>query len=99
MENPINMDDLGVPLFLETPTLKSAIHWFDVEFQGLLPSFIALFCDKNPAYQLIWQSVFIMPTQELCIKHYRPVHNGLAALLNIILPPEEPGENGGMTAQ
>ena len=23
MENPIKMDDLGVPLFLETPTYKS----------------------------------------------------------------------------
>ena len=30
-ENPIKMDDLGVPLFLETPTYKkekSPIEWY-----------------------------------------------------------------------
>ncbi len=27
MENPIKMDDLGVPLFLETPTYILLIHW------------------------------------------------------------------------
>ncbi len=26
MENPIKMDDLGVPLFLETPTWKKIKH-------------------------------------------------------------------------
>ena len=27
MENPIKMDDLGVPLFLETPINSGARHW------------------------------------------------------------------------
>ena len=27
MENPIKMDDLGVPLFLETPILKFSHQW------------------------------------------------------------------------
>ena len=27
MENPIKMDDLGVPLFLETPKCQCAISW------------------------------------------------------------------------
>ena len=31
MENPIKMDDLGVPLFLETPTCGYA--WVGGEFQ------------------------------------------------------------------
>ena len=30
MENPIKMDDLGVPLFLETPILKESIIKFIV---------------------------------------------------------------------
>ena len=28
MENPIRMDDLGVPLFLETPLLRDYHRWF-----------------------------------------------------------------------
>ena len=31
MENPIKMDDLGVPLFLETPTCGSFGHVFFLE--------------------------------------------------------------------
>ena len=29
MENPINMDDLGVPLFLETPIWNPKMDWDD----------------------------------------------------------------------
>ena len=32
MENPIKMDDLGVPLFLETPICYSCIH-FNTKFE------------------------------------------------------------------
>ena len=35
MENPIKMDDLGVPLFLETPTLRKILQF---EFDILLKS-------------------------------------------------------------
>ena len=28
METPIKMDDLGVPLFLETPTYEIPLFWF-----------------------------------------------------------------------
>ena len=31
MENPIKMDDLGVPLFLETPTWNLRIHLIEEE--------------------------------------------------------------------
>ena len=37
MENPIKMDDLGVPLFLETPTCKFDTLMFDVLKYGFFP--------------------------------------------------------------
>ena len=34
MENPIKMDDLGVPLFLEIPCLKQIRHMFEEPSSG-----------------------------------------------------------------
>ena len=34
MENPIKMDDLGVPLFLEIPCLKQIHHMFEEPSSG-----------------------------------------------------------------
>ena len=39
MENPIKMDDLGVPLFLETPTWNLRIHLIEEEKSSSKPSF------------------------------------------------------------
>ena len=38
MENPIKMDDLGVPLFLETPTWMSqeVINWIHPGYKNLM---------------------------------------------------------------
>ena len=37
MENPIKMDDLGVPLFLETPICLILISFVDIRAQGCDP--------------------------------------------------------------
>ena len=37
MENPIKMDDLGVPLFLETPIYSDQGHKSRVLLQNILP--------------------------------------------------------------
>ena len=37
MENPIKMDDLGVPLFLETPIYSDQSHKSRVLLQNILP--------------------------------------------------------------
>ena len=43
MENPIKMDDLGVPLFLETPIYGSVRGgWQNYKAPGILPVYRAL---------------------------------------------------------
>ena len=38
MENPIKMHDLGVPLFLETPTCRFTMMFLFLEFQAYMPT-------------------------------------------------------------
>ena len=49
MENPIKMDDLGVPLFLETPRyfLKSVTHGVPFLVHCFSPNFVRSFCFKS----------------------------------------------------
>ena len=55
MENPIKMDDLGVPLFLETPIFRGYVSFREGGyFFILLQSFYAAdTCVKNPEHMLM----------------------------------------------
>ncbi len=48
MENPFKMDDLGVPLFLETPIWPSRISWHGIQETFSLPSQVSVACPAKP---------------------------------------------------
>ena len=64
MENPIKMDDLGVPLFLETPICLRYKVWKDVGVDGAMVFFPLITCtkfqrppnEKNPKHQTFRQA-------------------------------------------
>ena len=52
MENPIEMDDLGVPLFLETPIFY--LLQFPEEIPGVLPPGLQEFREPTLAVHSCW---------------------------------------------
>ena len=52
MENPIQMDDLGVPLFSETPMYYYIIHYHLLDYKPSILGVFPLFLER-PMYIII----------------------------------------------
>ena len=85
MENPIKMDDLGVPLFLGTPNLQNTCCFFwSTTFFVIFVSFVNLFVVNDFMTSALLEKNF-PPNFNLNVLN-QPRISGLRALMGINQP-------------